>query len=200
MISHIRLILRPWQPEDALPLVTHAADPAIARYLYQPFPDTYTEADARADIEAAAADKPTRHFAVVADDVLVGSVSVAPGEGVYERTARLRVWLAEAHQGRGLGTKVISQATYYAFSTWPLARVEVRCFGENVATQKALLNAGFRQEARLEKAVYRDEHLHDEYIFAIMNSDYNRGSEDLTQTGEGARDRSAHSPHPKARL
>lgn len=199
MVSNIRLILRPWQPEDAPALAAHAANPLIARYLYQPFPDAYTEDQARIDIEEAAAEKPTRHFAVLADDLLVGSVSVSPGEGVYERSARLRVWLGEGHQGRGLGTKVISQATYYAFSTWPVARVEARCFGENVPTQKALLNAGFRQEARLEKAVFRDGRLHDEYIFAILNPDYVAGQR-LMEAGEDARSRAGHSPHPEARM
>jgi RimJ/RimL family protein N-acetyltransferase len=195
MISPIRLILRPWQPEDAPALAAHATNPAIARYLYQPFPEVYTEDDARIDIEQATTEKPTRNFAVVADDLLVGSVSISPGEGVYERSARLRVWLADEHQGRGLGTKVISQATYYAFSTWPVVRVEVRCFGGNVATQKALLNAGFRQEARMEKAVFRDGRLHDEYIFAILNPDY-----ETPELGEDARSRAAHSPHPEARM
>lgn len=200
MISPIRLILRPWQPDDAPVLAIHAANPLIARYLYQPFPEPYSEEQARADIETAAAEKPTRHFAVVADDVLVGSVSVAPGDGVYMRAARLRLWLAEEHQNRGLGTKVISQATYYAFSTWGVARVEVRCFGESIPTQKALLNAGFRQEARLEKAVFRNGRLHDEYVFAILNPEYDADIHERADSGEDARSRAGHSPHPEARL
>lgn len=200
MISPIRLILRPWQPEDAPALAAHASDLAVARYLYQPFPEAYSEDDAHRDITAAAAENPTRHFAIVADDLVVGSASVAPGEGVYSCCARLRLWLAEAHQGRGLGTKVISQMTYYAFSTWPVARVEVRCFGENVAMQKALLNAGFRQEARLEKAVYREGMLYDEYIFAILNPDKVPAEASPAHAGEDALSRAGHSPHPEARL
>ena len=200
MISHIRLILRPWQPDDAPALAAYASDPRLARYLYHAFPQPYTEADALLEIQAAVAENPTRHFAIVADDELVGAMTIAPGEGVYERTARLRLWLAEAHQARGLGTKVISQATYYAFSTWPVERVEARCFGENVSMHKALLNAGFRQEARLEKAVFRDGHVFDEYIFAILNPEPVPKSDQPHLTGEDARSRAGHSPHPEDRL
>lgn len=200
MISPIRLILRAWKPGDAAALAAFAGSGEVDRHLHDAFPQPYAEENARAFIEKVSGEEPTKHFAILADDLLIGSVAVRLGEGAYEKTARLQVWLAEAHQGRGLGTKAISQTTYYAFITWNLVRVEVRCFGDNVATQKALLNAGFHQEARLEKAVFKNGRLYDEYVFAIINPELEIAMHGRQGVVMEPGDLRHHSPEPNARL
>lgn len=200
MISHIRLILRAWKPEDAPALSAYANEGNVDFHLHRPFNRPYTEDDARAFIEKVSGEEPTRHFAILADDLLVGSIAVVLGQGAYEKTAQLQLWLAEAHQSRGLGTKAISQTTYYAFITWQLARVEVRCFGDHIPTQKALLNAGFRQEARLEKTVFRNGRLYDETVFAIINPELETALHRKENLVVEPGDFRHHSPDPNARL
>lgn len=55
-------------------------------------------------------------------------------------------WLGEPYWGQGIATAVIRGFVDYLFQNAGLTRIEAHVFTENIASQKALLKAGFERE------------------------------------------------------
>lgn len=160
-------VLRPWLPEDQDSLTLQANNPNIARFMTDQFPHPFTAEKAAAFIERAGQNTPPTILAIDLNGMAVGGIGLHPGSDVYRNNAEMGYWLGEDFWGKGIITAAIKAMVQYGFSTLPVQRIYARPYGNNPASQKALLKAGFTLEARLEKTILKNEEELDEWILAV---------------------------------
>lgn len=162
----MQFALRPWHSEDQTSLVQQANNPRIARFMTDQFPNPFTPEKAAAFIQRASQNTPPTILAIELDDKAIGGIGLHPGSDVYRNNAEMGYWLGEDFWGKGIITAAIRAMVQYGFETLPIQRIYARPYGNNPASQKALLKAGFLLEARLEKTILKNDEALDELIFA----------------------------------
>lgn len=160
-------VLRPWKLTDIDSLVQYADNYKIAKNLMNVFPHPYTRKDGIDFIEKNLNQNPVQVFAIDINGVASGSIGIFPQGDIMCKNAEIGYWLAEPFWGNGIISKAIKQITAYGFKTWDIERIFARPFGDNTPSQKALENAGFYFEAKLEKTFFKFDEYHDELIYAI---------------------------------
>lgn len=162
-----RCAIRPWQPGDEESLVRHANNRKIWLNVRDAFPHPYTMEDAVGWIEKAN-EPPVTNFAIVVESEAVGGVGMILKDDIYRRSAEVGYWLGEQFWGRGLVTEAVRAIIEYAFENFDLCRLYAGVLEWNPASMKVLEKAGFQLEARLRKAVTKDNQTMDEFIYAII--------------------------------
>lgn len=82
-------------------------------------------------------------FVILDEGLVAGTLSLFNPNGGPLKSAILGYWLDEAHTGRGLATRAVSEALAIAFGEMGLHRVEAGTRPENVASQRVLERNGF---------------------------------------------------------
>jgi RimJ/RimL family protein N-acetyltransferase len=160
--------LRPWERGDAPSLARHANNRSVWINLGDRFPHPYTRADADRWIEAATAQDPTLHFAIVVDGEAAGGVGLELLQDISKRSAVVGFWLGEAHWGRGITTAALKAVTEYAFASFDLCRLHAYVFEHNAASARVLEKAGYVSEARLRRAATKDGKTFDLLVYAMV--------------------------------
>lgn len=160
--------LRPWKEEDIEYLLKYANNKKIADNMRDRFPHPYFREAGIAFIKENQEDNPTKIFAIEIDGIPVGSIGIFPGIDVYRKSAEIGYWIAEDYWGKGIATKAVKEIISYGFATWDLNRIYAKAFEPNAASQRVLLKAGFKYEAKIEKAVFKNNQLLDELIFSFL--------------------------------
>ena len=105
-----RCLLRALVPEDAPALVAHADDPAVARNLFDGFPQPYTSKAATA---WATHESQSGAFgwvwAITVDGALVGCIGLRQEGGWLRCNAEIGYWVGQAHWRRGLASDAVRQ-------------------------------------------------------------------------------------------
>ena len=145
--------LRPWEADDSPARIMTFADPSVLRFSW-PFERPYTEADARAYLDTREQER--------RDGVALGFAFVAPGGhsevlgggSVYDvdpvrGSAAVGYWLAPAARGRGIATHATRLMAGWAFTSLSVARLELTCAPENLASARVAERCGFTREGVL---------------------------------------------------
>jgi RimJ/RimL family protein N-acetyltransferase len=160
--------LREWRKGDESSLVRHANNYKVWRNLRDRFPHPYTIADAEWWIGHAGGQTPVRSFAIVVDRAAVGGIGLEMNTDVYRRSAEIGYWLGEEYWGLGIATEAVLAVVDYGFQTFDIHRIFAGVFERNSASMRVLEKAGFKQEARLIKAITKEGQTMDEFIYAIV--------------------------------
>jgi RimJ/RimL family protein N-acetyltransferase len=153
-----RCLLRALQPQDAPALVQHADNPAVARYLFDGFPQPYTLAAATAwCTHQAASGAFGRVWAVVVDGGLIGCIGLQQ-EGAWLRcNAEIGYWIGESHWRRGITSDAVRQVTDWAFAAIPeLTRIYAPIFAANEGSQAVVRRCGYVREAVLKQSAIKN--------------------------------------------
>ena len=159
--------LRKWEKSDIDSMVKYANNINVAKYLTDQFPHPYAKEDAEAYLNLIENDNPIKVFAIDVNGEGVGSVGIFPQNDIHRKNAEIGYWLAEEFWGKGIMSEAIRQITDYGFKTFDVTRIFARPFDVNIASQKALLKAGYTFEAKFEKALYKNGEYCDELYFSI---------------------------------
>ncbi len=144
----------------------------IWNYLRDSLPYPYTIEDARHFIENLENDKQVLNLAIRYQGKFCGVIGLKRGTDIHRKSAELGYWVGEPYWRKGIATQAIALMTNKAFKDLPIHRIFARVFANNPASVKALQHNGYRQEALLKQAVYKNGLFLDEYIFAkLKNSD-----------------------------
>ena len=160
-------VLRKWSENDLDSLVEHANNINIARWLTNQFPHPYTYEDGRKYLSLFSADDPVKVFAIEVDGKAVGSIGIFPQTDIHEKNAEMGYFLSEKYWGKGIMSRAIRQTVAYGFNAFGNTRIFARPFSSNLASQRVLEKAGFKLEACLEKAIYKNGVYLDELIYAV---------------------------------
>lgn len=163
--------LRPWNGNDLESLIKFGNNKAIAKFMTDKFPHPYTKEKGESFIAFATQHIPVRMFAIDIEGKAAGGIGVHPQDDIHCRNAELGYWLGEPFWGHGIITKAIIQIVDHGFKNFEIDRIFARPFGTNAASQKVLEKAGFKLEARFERALYKNGEYLDELVYAIRRKD-----------------------------
>ncbi|MFZ8200449.1 GNAT family N-acetyltransferase [Alteromonas portus] len=158
--------LRDFKMGDVDRLVDILNQPSVTQYLSTKIPNPYTKEDAMWWVQEGS----TQGFisAVEYEGELVGCIGVNPGNFEYERSGEIGYWLCSSHWRKGIMREALRQIIALTFSNTNIERIFACVFSYNFASQKLLLNAGFKQEAILQRAIFKDGQFYDSHIFTTL--------------------------------
>ena len=163
-----RCLLRALVPEDAPALVANANNPAVARNLFDGFPQPYTleAATAWAGHEANSGAF-GRVWAVVVDGALAGCIGLAQEQGWLRCNAEIGYWIGEAFWRRGITSDAVRQVTDWAFAAVPdVTRIHAPIFARNEGSQAVVRRCGYVREAVLKQSAIKDGEVIDRVLWA----------------------------------
>jgi ribosomal-protein-alanine N-acetyltransferase len=160
--------LRPWKIEDLDILIKIGNNKKIADNMRDVFPHPYTKEAGIAFINLSKEENPTKIFAITINDAPIGSIGIFPGTDVYRKSAEIGYWIAEDFWGNGIATNVVKEIIKYGFITWDLNRIYAKAFSVNAASQRVLSKAGFKLEANITAAVFKNNTYLDEMIYSVL--------------------------------
>lgn len=160
--------LRQWSMSDIESLVEHANNYNVAKWLANQFPYPYDINDGETFIQSTSNDSPQKIFAIEIDGKAVGSIGIFPKTDIHEKNAEIGYWLSEKYWGKGIMPRAIAEIVAYGFEHFDIARVYARPFSTNIGSQRVLEKSGFKLEARLEKALFKNGEFLDELIYAKL--------------------------------
>ncbi len=167
-----RCLLRVLVPEDAPALVTHADNPAVARFLFDAFPQPYTLAAATA---WAGHEANSGAFgwvwAIVVDGALTGCIGLRQEAGSLRCNAELGYWIGQAHWRRGITSDAVRQVTDWAFAAVPdITRIYAPIFAGNEGSQAVVRRCGYVREALLKQSAFKNGEVIDCVLWATYRT------------------------------
>ena len=165
--------LRPWQRTDAEAVAAAADNPNIAANLRNVFPSPYTLADAEWYVGDCIAQDGEHQLtrAVMIEGKAVGSIGVFVKDDVYEKSAELGYWLAEAHWGQGVMTEAVRQICRDAFGRFDILRIFAEPFADNQGSRRVLEKAGFTCEGTMRSGIYKNGRVHSYCMYALLREE-----------------------------
>lgn len=159
--------LKQWKTEDAAALLKYAGNAKIMQFMSDGFASVSTPEGAAKFIAFASSGSDKIYRAIEVDGEVVGGIGISVQTDIHCKNAELGYWLAEPFWGKGIATKAIEMLVSQAFERLDITRIFARPFHTNKASHRVLEKAGFRLEAVLEKAVFKNGEYLDEWIYAI---------------------------------
>jgi len=161
--------LRPWRVADVPAKVAAFHDP-----VFQHFSDwaPLTEAAARehlAELEHGRRQGVQLDLAIV-DAAMLGGVSLYGLDRTQGRAA-IGYWLAPAARGRGVATRAVRLLAAWAFAEVGVARLELTCGPDNVASQRVAERCGFTREGLLRSHLPFKGGRRDTVLYSLLASD-----------------------------
>jgi [ribosomal protein S5]-alanine N-acetyltransferase len=165
------VLLRFLTPDDAPELALYANNINIFRNLRDGFPHPYTYADAEAFIRVAARKEIPGELAIVWKGDYAGNIGVSPGSDVYRMSAEIGYFVGESFWNKGICTRAVNLMTEWIFKNTDIVRLYAGVFDYNVASQKVLEKCGYKREAVLEMAIFKNGKFCNEIRYARINHD-----------------------------
>lgn len=160
--------IRPFIPGDEPSIVEQANNRKIWIQLRDLFPHPYLMEHAVEWIRSTLSMDPLTQFAIDINGRAVGGIGIVLKDDIYRRSGEIGYWLGEKFWGRGIMTQAVSAVSDWAFSSFDICRLYAGVFEGNNASMRVLEKAGYRLEARHEKAVIKDSRTMDEIIYAMV--------------------------------
>ena len=176
-----RCLLRAFTAADVPALVRHADDPAVARCLFDGFPQPYTleAATAWATREAASGDFGWV-WAIEVDGALVGCIGLRPEAGWLRCNAEIGYWIGQSHWRRGITSDAVRQVTDWAFAAAPeITRIHAPIFATNPGSQAVVKKCGYVREAALPQSAIKDGRVIDRVVWAAYRTEIARRDADI---------------------
>ena len=164
------IILRPWKTEDTKVLAAAANHPQIAQNLRNVFPYPYTIEDAAWFINDCIQKEGTDQLlrAIEVDGTIVGSISVAKKDDVYEKSAELGYWLTKDYWGQGITTQAVKMICKEAFDRFDIIRIFAEPFDDNTGSKSVLEKAGFVCEGTMRDGIYKNGRVRSYCMYALL--------------------------------
>jgi ribosomal-protein-alanine N-acetyltransferase len=108
--------------------------------------------------------------AITNNGVLMGSISAIVGEFERQKTAEIGYWLAKPFWGNGFASQALAEFSKALFLNTEIERLYAPVFEGNTASARVLEKCGFKLEAILEKAIYKNGEFYNELHYANVRS------------------------------
>jgi RimJ/RimL family protein N-acetyltransferase len=135
-------------------LIAYLNDPVQTHFLSARIPQPYTAEAADWWINTGS------HigivYAIEYQGVLAGTISALPGEFEKQKTAEIGYWVAGPYWGQGIATEALQKFTHLLFESTDLTRLYASVMEGNLASAKVLQKSGYKLEAVLQKAIYKN--------------------------------------------
>ncbi len=162
------LELRKFESRDEELLVSYLNDEELTYFLSARIPQPYTNDSARWWVETGSSIGIV--YAIIYNGILVGSISAIPGEFEKQRTAEIGYWVARPYWGKGIASSALEEFTKRVFESTNLIRLYASVFEANSASAKVLSKCGYKLEAVLQSAIYKNGNVFNELHFSQIRS------------------------------
>ncbi len=168
LVVNESIVLRDWESTDVRRLLMLANNEKISKYLMDSFPHPYTENDANHWINSCKKEKTNLLLAIEYGGEFVGGIGAHFKNDIHRYNAELGYWIGEPYWGKGIISDSIKFFTNYVFSSYKVNRIYADVFSTNPASAKVLEKNGFKKEASLEKAVFKNGFFIDVLIYSKL--------------------------------
>jgi ribosomal-protein-alanine N-acetyltransferase len=150
-------LLRELLPSDAVSIQRHADDPAVARNLFDGFPQPYTLQDAQAWCGGLWREPQFgRAWAIDVDGQAIGCIGITLQDGWARCNAAVGYWIGQAFWGRGIAGDALTRLTAWAWGHLPhVTRLYAPIFARNLASQRVAAKSGYVREAVLPMSIVK---------------------------------------------
>jgi ribosomal-protein-serine acetyltransferase len=168
------ITLRTYTPSDA-DLIYNAAiqnRERLAPFMHW-MTDAYSLSSATDFIERNAksfAEKSSVGYGIFRESELLGSTGFVYFDWATRKT-EIGYWLIAKAEGKGIVSTVCKVLIDYAFNDLEMNRIEIKCSVENLRSAAVAERLGFKKEAHLRQAEFRQGEFHDYYIFGLLAAD-----------------------------
>lgn len=162
--------IREWRLEDKNDLATMLNNKNILNNLRDGLPYPYTINDAEEYITAMLSADKTKifAFAIVVNDIVVGSIGVFRCDNIHSLTAEMGYYIGEPYWGKGLGTSAVKQICKFIFEHTNIIRIFAEPFAYNIASCRVLEKAGFQLEGILHSNAVKNGKILDMKMYALI--------------------------------
>ncbi|MEV4312394.1 GNAT family protein [Actinocrispum sp. NPDC049592] len=167
--------LRAWRRSEERQRFEAFSDPVVQRFSWpsaEPF--TWEQMDGRFDAqEADRLAGISLNLAIVdaeRPDVLLGAGSLYDVDPAEER-ASVGYWVVADARGRGVATRALRLMSAWAFEELSLARLELTCGPDNLASQRVAEKAGFTREGVLRSHMRFKDGRRDTVVYSLLPTD-----------------------------
>ena len=166
-------VVRDWDAADEAALVKYADNRKVWRNLMDQFPHPYTHIAAREWLRRAPKEQPRVNFAIASAEEAIGGIGLKLLQDVAHRSAEVGYWLGEPHWGKGIATAAVRSFSEWAFeqSGLGLERLFAGVFGWNGPSMRVLEKAGYVQEGRFRRHVFKDGEFTDLVVFGRVRDE-----------------------------
>jgi RimJ/RimL family protein N-acetyltransferase len=180
VLETARLILRPFQEEDAVEFASYRSDPEVARY--QGWEAPYSLEKARDFVQQMKSIYPGENgfwyqFAIELKDSPLDAPPLI-GDCAFHllaedpSQAEIGFTLSRPYQGLGYASEAVSCLLDWIFEEFDLHRVRANCDVENLPSARLLERLGMRQEAHFIESQWWRGRWSSEFWFAILRSEW----------------------------
>jgi RimJ/RimL family protein N-acetyltransferase len=106
--------------------------------------------------------------AIIADEKVVGSISVEQKEDVYRIDGEIGFMLHDDYCNKGIMTEAIRKMCTIAFRDLPIERITANIYQPNTASMQVLRKNSFVHEATLQNAVIKEGTIYNLCIFGLI--------------------------------
>jgi len=172
MFEYEGIIMRPIEERDLENMVRLRGDPKVWMHL-----GDITMVNLRSQHEwfqKLSAD-PSRRYYILAsgEDVFLGIVRMDELDWV-NRSIRVGGDIVPEHQGKGYGHRMFKLLSKYCFDFLNLERLWLLVMESNIVAQKLYEKAGFTEEGRQRKAIFRDGKYQDYIMMSLLREEWRR--------------------------
>ncbi|MDH3268374.1 MAG: GNAT family N-acetyltransferase [Ignavibacteria bacterium] len=164
--------IRSFEYSDEDALIKYANNSNVSKLLRDQFPFPYTKTDAEIWLIHTCSQEIETNFAIANNNELIGAIGINFQEDVNRFSAEIGYWIAEPFWNKGIATLALQVFTRFAFENYKVNRIFANVFESNDMSEKVLLKVGYKKEATLRKAVYKEGKFLDQYIYAILKEEF----------------------------
>jgi RimJ/RimL family protein N-acetyltransferase len=173
-ISFGEFCIRSYEYSDQESLVKYANNYNISKLLRDQFPFPYTKTVAETWLIHACNQEIETNFVIANEKELIGAIGINLQDDVNRFSAEIGYWLGEPFWGNGITTEALKIFTEFAFKNFSLNRIYANVFEGNDVSERVLVKAGYRKEATLTKAVFKEAKFLDQYIYAVLKEEFQK--------------------------
>jgi ribosomal-protein-alanine N-acetyltransferase len=167
--------LRAWQADDAPSLATHANNVNVWRWMSDAFPHPYTLEIAEHWVRRGHVEFGGDHWAIAFEGQAVGGCGLAPMDGALRCNAEIGWWLAEAHWGRGVATRVARRLVQWGWADPGRTRLCAPIHAGNTRSMRVAEKAGLTLEGIQRRSAWKGGQIIDRHCYAIVRSERDVG-------------------------
>lgn len=160
--------LREFKNEDEELLVSYLNEEAVTKYISARLPQPYMKEAAAWWVNTGS--KIGIVKAITKNGVLVGSISAIVGEFERQKSAEVGYWIAQPFWGKGFASEALAEFSKTIFLNTEIVRLYAPVFEGNTASARVLEKCGFKLEAILKKAIYKNGEFYNEHHYANVRS------------------------------
>ena len=165
--------IRKWELSDAKDLAAALSNKKVQDNLRDGLPYPYTEQDGKEFISAmlSADESETFAFAIIVDNMVIGSISIFRQGNIHSQTAELGYYIAEEYWGKGIMTEAVKQICAYVFAKSDIIRIYAEPFAYNIASCRVLEKVGFQYEGTLRSNAVKNGKVIDMEMYSLLKAE-----------------------------